>query len=164
MPIQSINSDIYILEEYWPDFKIFKPKELVKQFRDYTIKEMDYQKEINSWERKMYENDGVGAEILKDPYIKVCTTTTIYLADKLREYGKKVFIVPNKLSKNDIGNGIDVLQDFVNEKHLSELKDNKIKKGDGIFVITKEELKKLKGNASIRMGKNASFVSLAQAA
>src|SRR3989339_770495 len=79
---------------------IFETDDLI--FDSRYFKEMDYQKEINSWERKMYENDGVGAEILKDPYIKVCTTTAIYLADKLREYGKKVFIVPNKLSKNDI--------------------------------------------------------------
>ncbi|MBS3153055.1 hypothetical protein J4426_00610 [Candidatus Woesearchaeota archaeon] len=34
----------------------------------------------------------------------------------------------------------------------------------GMDIIVGEELKKLKGNASIRMGKNASFVSLAQAA
>ena len=35
-------------EKYWPDFKIFKPKELVKQFRDYTLKEMDYQTEAKN--------------------------------------------------------------------------------------------------------------------
>ncbi len=35
----------YIAEEagkHWPDFKAFKPKELVKQFEEYTKKEMDY--------------------------------------------------------------------------------------------------------------------------
>jgi ubiquinone biosynthesis protein len=30
------------VEEHWPEFKVFKPKELVKQFEDYTKKEMDY--------------------------------------------------------------------------------------------------------------------------
>jgi type I restriction-modification system DNA methylase subunit len=40
-----------------------------------------------------------------------------------------------KLSKNDIGNGIDVLQDFITDKHLAKLKDETIKKGDGVFVL-----------------------------
>ncbi len=79
---------------------IFETDDLI--FDSRYFKEMDYQKEINALEKKMYENEGVGAEILKDPYVKVCTTTTTYLADKLREYQKKVFIVPNKLSKEDI--------------------------------------------------------------
>jgi len=62
---------------------------------------MDYFKQMNSFEKKLYEN-GVGGEILQDPYVKTCTTTTTYLAEKLKEYGKKVFIIPNKLSKSDI--------------------------------------------------------------
>ena len=62
---------------------------------------MDYFKVMNSLEKKLYEN-GVGGEILADPYVKVCTTTTTYLAEKLRERDKKVFVVPNKLSKRDV--------------------------------------------------------------
>lgn len=62
---------------------------------------MDTFKHMNMFERKLYEN-GVGGEILKDPYVKVCTTTTDFLAEKLREQGKKVFIVPNKLCKRDV--------------------------------------------------------------
>jgi len=62
---------------------------------------MDYFKTMNSLEKKLYEN-GVGGEILSDPYVKVCTTTTSFLADKLREKNKKVFIVPNKLSRRDV--------------------------------------------------------------
>lgn len=30
------------IEKYWSEFKVFKPKELVRQFEDYTKKEMDY--------------------------------------------------------------------------------------------------------------------------
>lgn len=37
--------------------------------------------------------------------------------------------------------GVDVHQDFVTEKHLNILKDKKIKKGDGIFVISESEKK-----------------------
>lgn len=62
---------------------------------------MDTFKYMNIFERKLYEN-GVGGEILDDPYVKVCTTTTDFLAEKLREHDKKVFIVPNKLCKKDV--------------------------------------------------------------
>jgi len=79
---------------------IFETDDLI--FDSRYFKEMDYQKEINMLEKKMYANDGVGAEIINDPYVKVCTTTTTYLAEKLRKYNKQVFIVPNKLSKNDL--------------------------------------------------------------
>jgi glycosyltransferase involved in cell wall biosynthesis len=62
---------------------------------------MDYFKVMNPLERKLYEH-GVGGEILADPYVKVATTTTTFLADKLRERGKQVFVVPNKLSEADV--------------------------------------------------------------
>jgi glycosyltransferase involved in cell wall biosynthesis len=70
---------------------------------------MDYFKQMNSFEQKLYEN-GVGGEILQDPYIKTCTTTTTYLAEKLKEFNKKVFIVPNKLSKSDMEVAADILE------------------------------------------------------
>lgn len=47
------------------------------------------------------------------------------------------------INKKDIGNGIDVLQDFVTQKHLSDLSDKTIKKGDGIFVLSDDEIKKI---------------------
>jgi glycosyltransferase involved in cell wall biosynthesis len=78
---------------------IFETDDLV--FDAKYLKNMDYLKNINALERKLYEK-GVGGEILNDPYVKACTTTTSFLADKLKEYGKKVFIVPNKLSKKDV--------------------------------------------------------------
>lgn len=79
---------------------IFETDDLV--FDSKYLEFMDYFKLMNSFEKKLYEN-GVGGEILQDPYVKVCTSTTDYLAEKLKEYNKKVFIVPNKLSKRDIG-------------------------------------------------------------
>ena len=48
------------------------------------------------------------------------------------------------LSKENVGNAIDVLQDFVIKKHLKILDDNSINKGDGIFVLSKEEIDKIK--------------------
>lgn len=62
---------------------------------------MDYYKQIKGYEKKVYEN-GISAEIVNDPYVKTCTTTTTFLADKLRALDKSVFIVPNKLSQEDI--------------------------------------------------------------
>ena len=78
---------------------IFETDDLV--YDPKYLEHMDYFKVMNSLEKKLYEN-GVGGEILADPYVKVCTTTTTYLADKLKEKGKQVFIVPNKLSKHDV--------------------------------------------------------------
>lgn len=65
------------------------------------IKQQDFFKNANEFEKKFFEN-GIGGEILRDPYVKVCTTSTVFLAEKIREYGKKVFVVSNKLSEKDI--------------------------------------------------------------
>ena len=65
------------------------------------FKQVDYFKNTNLLERKAYEN-GIGGEILRDTYVRTCTTTTAYLAEKLKERGKQVFIVPNKLSDSDL--------------------------------------------------------------
>jgi len=78
---------------------IFETDDLV--FDPKYLGYMDYYKKMNVFERKLYEN-GVGGEILNNPYIKICTTTTSFLAEKLREKNKKVFIVPNKLSDKDL--------------------------------------------------------------
>ena len=65
------------------------------------LKHMDaHFRKMNVFERKQYEG-GVGAEILADPYVEVATASTDYLAEKLRERGKRVFVVPNRLSVED---------------------------------------------------------------
>lgn len=78
---------------------IFETDDLV--YDSEYLAHMDYYQVMNPLERKLYEH-GVGGEILADPYVKVATTTTSYLADKLREKGKQVFVVPNRLSKEDV--------------------------------------------------------------
>ena len=70
---------------------------------------MDYFQKMNELEKKLYEN-GVGGEILRDKYVKVATTTTAFLAEKLREEGKIVIIVPNKLSAQDVKDAEIALQ------------------------------------------------------
>jgi adenine-specific DNA-methyltransferase len=49
-----------------------------------------------------------------------------------------------RLTENDIGQGIVIPQDFVIKGHLNKIKDNTVKEGDGIFVLTNEELESLK--------------------
>lgn len=78
---------------------IFETDDLV--FDPKYLRYMDFFKKMNVFERKLYEN-GVGGEILSDPYVKTCTTSTKYLAEKLREKEKKVFIVPNRLPESDL--------------------------------------------------------------
>lgn len=79
---------------------IFETDDLVYDSK--YIQATTYYQKMNSLEKKLYEK-GVGAEILSDPDVLVCTTTTSFLAKKLGELGKRVFVVPNKLSKQDIG-------------------------------------------------------------
>jgi len=86
---------------------IFETDDLV--FDPKYLEFMDYFKQMNSFEQKLYEN-GVGGEILQDPYIKTCTTTTTFLAEKLKECNKQVFIVPNKLSEGDMKVAADILE------------------------------------------------------
>ena len=65
--------------------------------------------DMNALERKLYEN-GVGGEILADPYVKVCTTSTAFLAERLREMGKRVFVIRNKVSQEDVKHADEVLR------------------------------------------------------
>lgn len=78
---------------------IFETDDLV--FDTKYIQETQHYKKMNALERKQYER-GVGEEILKDPYVKTCVTTTSYLAKILKGYGKKVFVSKNKLSLKDL--------------------------------------------------------------
>lgn len=77
------------------------------------FKYMDYVNRINVLEGKLYEK-GIGEEILKNPYVKTCTTTTSYLAEKIESYGKRVFIVKNKLSQVDVEIANEISKSKVN--------------------------------------------------
>lgn len=78
---------------------IFETDDLV--FNPKYFRYMFHLEKMNALERRQYEK-GVGAEVLKDPYVKVCTTTTTYLAKILESYGKRVFVSKNKLSLKDL--------------------------------------------------------------
>ncbi|MFA6973592.1 MAG: glycosyltransferase [Parcubacteria group bacterium] len=79
---------------------IFETDDLVFDPKYIQTTEM-YQQEMTDFEKKQYEK-GVGEEILNDPYVKVCTTSTGYLAKILEGYGKQVFVVKNKLMEWEV--------------------------------------------------------------
>lgn len=56
---------------------------------------------MNALERKQYER-GIGIEFLEDPFVAAVSTSTTFLAEKLRTFRKPVFVVPNRLSEEDI--------------------------------------------------------------
>ena len=58
---------------------------------------------MNALERKQYDT-GVGKEFLRHPAIAAFSTSTAFLADRLRPFGKPVFVVPNRLSEEDVKN------------------------------------------------------------
>jgi O-antigen biosynthesis protein len=78
---------------------IFDTDDLV--FDAKLFHETESYKAMNPLEKKQYEK-GVGEEIINDPYVKVCTTTTSYLAERLKAKGKQVFVSKNKLSNHEV--------------------------------------------------------------
>lgn len=75
------------------------------------LSQMDYFSQITAVEKQEYEK-GIGAEIVNDPYVKVATTTVSYLADKLKEKGKRVFVVSNKISLHEL----EIAEKIIKEK------------------------------------------------
>lgn len=113
---------------------------------------MDYFKKMSAAEQEQYKN-GIGAEILNDLYVKICTTTVSYLADKLREKGKRVIVVPNKFSNAELELVNNVLEKEKNKDGfvrivycsgtLSHNKDFAIVKEALIKILEKYEKVKL---------------------
>ncbi len=62
---------------------------------------MDYFQKMSKVEQELYKK-GIGAEIINDQYVKTCTTTTSYLAKKLEKKDKRVIIVPNRFSQEEL--------------------------------------------------------------
>ena len=66
-------------------------------------------------------------------YIQFVNNNTIKILDKFKKLSNF------HLEDTEIHSGIDVLQDFVNKKHLSKI-SSKYSVGDGIFVLSQEEI------------------------
>jgi len=89
---------------------IFETDDLV--FDAKLTQATDHYKNMSHFEKLQYEK-GVGEEILKDPYVKVCTTSTKYIAKKLEEYQKKVFVITNKISNEWLAIANKLLKDRI---------------------------------------------------
>lgn len=87
---------------------IFETDDLI--FDPELVKQQDFFRNSNPAMKQFYEK-GLGTELVADEYVKTCTVSTEYLAEKLRERGKQVFVVPNKLSDQDLAIAERVLQE-----------------------------------------------------
>ncbi|KKP79661.1 MAG: hypothetical protein A2271_03190 [Candidatus Moranbacteria bacterium RIFOXYA12_FULL_35_19] len=119
---------IFVLHKVTYNEKIAKFIEIIKKqnkeiifdtddldFDPQYLKDMDYFSRISSAEKSEYAK-GIGAETLNDPYVKVCTTTVSYLAEKLKEKNKKVFIVSNKISNHEL----EIAEKFIKKEKKSD--------------------------------------------
>lgn len=89
--------------------------------------------------------DGFTSELIttvmphsKENIITFVDGTHTAVLDKIQKNGKY------RLSKNDVAQGIVSPQDIVIAKHLANLNDVSIDEGNGIFLLTEKELKRLK--------------------
>ncbi len=98
---------------------IFDTDDLVFDVK--LIQATDHYKNMSHFEKMQYQK-GIGEEILKDPYVKVCTTSTKYIATKLEEYGKKVFVITNKLSNQWLALSEKLLQNKI-QNSIRQLAD-----------------------------------------
>lgn len=86
---------------------------------------LDYYRHMGKEEKRWYDN-GIGREILSDPYVEICLVSTDFLAKAVKnDYPtKKVFILRNKLAL-----------DQIKYAQLAFFKRNGIKPKDGIIRI-----------------------------
>jgi glycosyltransferase involved in cell wall biosynthesis len=96
---------------------IFDTDDLV--FEAKYVQQTDHYKNMSYFEKKQYAT-GVSEEILKDPYVKVCTTSTRFIASKLERYGKKVFVITNKLSEDWLDIADKLLKKHEKEKRVKD--------------------------------------------
>ena len=105
---------------------IFETDDLL--FEPELIREQDFFKNSNALQKQFYAK-GIGREILDDPYVKVATTTTTFLTEKLAAHGKKVFLVRNKLSQNDLAIANEVIS-----KNSTKVQNSKFKIRNSIRI------------------------------
>lgn len=80
---------------------------------------------MNAFEKKQYQN-GIGIEFLKSSAVSAVTTSTTFLAERLRAFGKPVFVVPNCLSGEDVSVAEGILETGIKNRKLG-MKDEKEK-------------------------------------
>lgn len=125
---------IFILHRPIPNKKVFEfikrakldKKEIIFEtddliFNPEIFEKTESFKKMPALHKKQYEKSA--EEILKDSYIKACTTTTTYLKKELEKYHKKVFLVRNKINDQEAQWAGDILL------HEEKLKNGKVRLG-----------------------------------
>jgi len=83
------------------------------------------------------ENKWIKSQINPKGLAQPFTFTSYEISEILNRIEQSV---PGRLDSADIGNGIDVLQDFITKNHISKLRNGvNVKPGDGVFVLTDGE-------------------------
>jgi len=65
---------------------------------------------------KMQYYSGSGEEILRDPFVKNCVTSTEYLKNILEKYNKKIFVSQNKISLQEEKLAETIVKEKIKEK------------------------------------------------
>ncbi|MDR1998098.1 MAG: N-6 DNA methylase [Candidatus Margulisbacteria bacterium] len=86
----------------------------------------------------------VQPEIMKDRLIAFVDASIDEILEKIIKASNYL------LTEKNVAQGIVCPQDFVIKKHLEELKNSSIKEKDGVFIISSEELRKLKLSSAER--------------
>jgi len=111
---------------------IFETDDLV--YDPKFLQYMDYFQKLNSLEKKLYEN-GLGGEILHDPYVKVCVTSTNFLKNKLEEEGKEVFLTKNKLSREDVAWAKEIVRKRAHNRVYERTNKKEEKNGQATSIV-----------------------------
>ncbi|MGB2791700.1 MAG: glycosyltransferase [Candidatus Moraniibacteriota bacterium] len=85
---------------------IFDTDDLV--FDEVLFKQTAAYGAMNALERRQYAH-GVGAEFLNDSSVGALTTSTEFLAKRLCVFGKPVFVLPNRLNREDVERADEIL-------------------------------------------------------
>ena len=115
------------MEAFWKKLKelkktvIFDTDDLV--FDAKFMHATESYRRMNALEKKQYEK-GVGEEIINDPALEFCSTTTTYLKKILESYGKKVFLNQNKISLHELE-----VAEKINSQHPKSQKRSTVRIG-----------------------------------
>ena len=139
----SIQTMVYILKKHKPTnlykvkySKIINKKLPVSELKDMLLSELarfkEFEKNNFEWFNAVFEPE------------KLKNKTFTFIEEKINNVLIKIESNINyRFEKKDVAQGIVAPQDFIIDSHLEILKNDKIKKGDGVFILSDAEKKKL---------------------
>lgn len=133
----SIQTMIYILQktklnkEYFVNYIKIEGKIKESELRNFLLEDTENSKIVH------FQNKIISRDLI-DKNITFANSQFSNILKKIKDEGKY------HLKEDEISTGIDVHQDFINDKHLEILKNSSIKKGEGIFILSENEYQKIK--------------------